>query len=610
MVKGRKHRRRAFKLFRAALLALLFLVIASQAAYAQGNRIESIDVDVTLDENGTGYFTEVWKVDFRDKTEIFRPMGDLGGARLYNYRVSQDGEPMTEKRPWDVDASFSRKAGKYGINQTGTGFELCFGLGKYGPTTFVVNYEVEGLVMQYDDYQAIYWKFINDNMNPAPESATVTVRADDPFHYESERIWGFGFRGQLDIPEEGGPIVMTTDAPFTSDSQLILLARFPEGKFATQNRHEGPFEQLIDLAFKGSSYDKNDYNPHATYEDIRMMDHKEDRPKSIWEEILKFLMYVGGGCAIGALAIYTLLIGRRKRKLENEMYPSLEVLSKAQQGEYVRDIPTDSPFELYDIFEKLQVKNLEANYLTVGILELISSGHLIPESVERGLVFKRDETALRINESKPLGNIHLSRLLKMIIASAGSDMLLTQKEFSRYAAKNMSTYAEYAEKIKNTSRDYLRKNGFYAASFPTGKGIEGSALRSLSSQYQYALSEKGANERENLVRFYNYLKDFSLLNERGSREVHLWDLLMIYAAAFGITEELEKEFEKIYPNYQEESYYAPGTVYWASTFGQAVNKSYVNAVRASESSSSGGGGSSSFGGGGGSFGGGSGGGGR
>lgn len=44
-------------------------------------------------------------------------------------------------------------------------------------------------------------------------------------------------------------------------------------------------------------------------------------------------------------------------------------------------------------------------------------------------------------------------------------------------------------------------------------------------------------EFENHVHmFINYLKDFSLLNERESVNVKIWDELMIWAAMLGLTE--------------------------------------------------------------------------
>lgn len=111
---------------------------------------------------------------------------------------------------------------------------------------------------------------------------------------------------------------------------------------------------------------------------------------------------------------------------------------------------------------------------------------------------------------------------------------------------------------------------------------------------------KAQELEERIYKFVNYLSDYSLLNEQGSVNVALWDKWMIWAGFFGITEEVMKEFKKVYPEYESESVYHTGSLYYASQLSRTVSESAIRA--------SGGGGSSSMGGGGGSFGGGSGGG--
>lgn len=84
---------------------------------------------------------------------------------------------------------------------------------------------------------------------------------------------------------------------------------------------------------------------------------------------------------------------------------------------------------------------------------------------------------------------------------------------------------------------------------------------------------------------------------------------MIYAGAFGIADEVEEEFRKIYPEYAEISTYSDAPFFYYAYYGSMLNRSYSDGhSAATASSSSGGGGGTSFGGGGGSFGGGGGGG--
>lgn len=110
---------------------------------------------------------------------------------------------------------------------------------------------------------------------------------------------------------------------------------------------------------------------------------------------------------------------------------------------------------------------------------------------------------------------------------------------------------------------------------------------------------------KNLIKFKNYLKDYSLISERGVNEVKLWDSFMIYAAMYGISQEVYKNFTAIYPEYEQISMYDYYMINNIHTFSSSVATSMTQSVQNFESSS--GGGFSSMGGGGGSFGGGSGG---
>ena len=115
------------------------------------------------------------------------------------------------------------------------------------------------------------------------------------------------------------------------------------------------------------------------------------------------------------------------------------------------------------------------------------------------------------------------------------------------------------------------------------------------------ITEAGKEQASKLIMFKNYLSDYSLLSERPAFDVHLWEDYMIYAALYGITEEVEKEFSKLYPNVDMGRYGYSTQVY-------VLTRTLSDTMYTTGNPSAGGGGSTSIGGGGGSFGGGGGGG--
>ena len=169
------------KYMKYIMFTFLISIIGIASVFA--NTIYSIDVTLKLDEYGNGYVTEVWDAKVDKGTELYKPMGDLGNSKITNYEVSMDGKKYTYVSSWDVDASKSEKAYKNGINYTNDGFELCFGMSNYGRHKYTLTYNVSNMVYNVEDSQFLYWKFINDSMNPAPSN--VSVKVVGPFEFPS-----------------------------------------------------------------------------------------------------------------------------------------------------------------------------------------------------------------------------------------------------------------------------------------------------------------------------------------------------------------------------------------------------------------------------------------
>ena len=68
------------------IFMLLIFIIGMGSVSA--NTIYSIDVDLKLDSNGNGKVTEIWKANVDSKTELYKPMGDLGNSKITNFKVT------------------------------------------------------------------------------------------------------------------------------------------------------------------------------------------------------------------------------------------------------------------------------------------------------------------------------------------------------------------------------------------------------------------------------------------------------------------------------------------------------------------------------------------
>ena len=96
------------------------------------NDIKSIDMDIYVDNNGDAHIKETWVADLDSGTEGYKPYYNLGTSEILDYKVKLDGKEFTTLSNWNVNASFNYKSYKAGLNKINNGYELCFGISKYG----------------------------------------------------------------------------------------------------------------------------------------------------------------------------------------------------------------------------------------------------------------------------------------------------------------------------------------------------------------------------------------------------------------------------------------------------------------------------------------------
>ena len=155
--------------------------------------------------------------------------------------------------------------------------------------------------------------------------------------------------------------------------------------------------------------------------------------------------------------------------------------------------------------------------------------------------------------------------------------------------------AKKQETLKQDSLSYAREHNLLNTS-DRGK-------------WTYRYNENGKKFTENLIKYYNYLKDFSLLSEREISEIKVWKDLLIYATLYDVADEVEKQLKKLSPEFLRNIDMDVESLHTAVIYSNAFSNDFVDAYsRSVEEASDGGGGFTSIGGGDDSFGGGDGGG--
>ncbi len=550
-------------------LAFALAVALGVSGAAQSiKQIRDVDILVELNRDGSAWITQVWNAQAGTSgTEFYIPVDNLGPMTISDLQVSENGvayESLGTK--WNVDKGRSYKAGKCGIVPKRDGVELCWGLGEAGDHVWTARFLVTGLVQAYDDADAFNFMFVNKGMQPAPRHAKVTVKPafDCPgWTYDNTRVWAFGFYGDINVVD--GTVVAETSESMSYSSSLIALVKFEKGVFAPSVVKGGPFQDLLDKALDGSSYGEDEDDGWAL-------------------GIFGFL-FLGGFALLIWMAIASALGYKWKKSL----------FGKTKIEEWYRDVPLDGNLFAAQFLlakgKRFEVSAPANNLIGAFFLRWILNGSILvqpdPKSTKRvNLLFKADQISSDEIEED---------LYEMARMAAGDNQLLEKNEFEKWSTKNYSKVTAWPDRAIARGRSWFRNKGYFS-------GKDG------------VCTEEGAREACHLVEFMNYLKNFTLTDQREAGEVKLWKEYMVYAQLFGIAEKVAQQFRKLYPaefaKMAEDTGLNSAEFYNMLHWTNAITRSGFNNAANKAGNISGTGGHSSFGGGGGFSGGGFGGGGR
>ena len=554
---------------RRVILSVFLLLGILMHAQAQAIRsISNLDIRVEVEKDGSAWITQTWDAEAGNSgTEFYIPVGNLGPMTVSRLSVSENGQAFEGLgNKWDVDRSRSWKTGKCGIVPKSNGVELCWGLGESGPHQWKARFYVTGLVQAYDDADAFNFQFVNRGMDPAPEHVRVTIvpAFDCPeWTYDNTRVWGFGFYGDINV--ENGAVVEESSESLGYSSSVIALVKFEKGLFEPAVTAGGPFQDLLDRALDGSAYGEDDGMP-------------------TWFAVLFGLLF----CGSIFLLLWVVVASARGYKWKKSIFGKKKI-----EGWY-REAPLEGNLLAAEYLlvkgKRFEISAPAQNIIGAMFLRWIMDGKLAvkpdPSNAKRvNLEFKADSVS---------DDDVIEDLYQMARSAAGDNRLLEKNEFEKWSTKNYKKMSAWPDRAIARGKSWFRDKGYFLRD-----GV---------------CTEEGAREACHVVEFKNFLKDFTLSDQRGATEVGLWKDYLVYAQLYGIADKVAAQFKKLYPAEfsrlaQETGMDTTTLIYTMNWTNSMSTKAFTNAVQRA-GSISGTGGHTSFGGGGGFSGGGFGGGGR
>ena len=478
-------------------LSLFLVALLSTVASWAGPAIRDIDVTLDLKADGSAAVTEVWDVTATSGTEWYLVKDDLGVIRIRDFSVrDESGTVYTNVGEWDVDRSLRQKTGECGIVTKRNGCELCWGIGSYGDHVFTVSYTMTGVVDGYSDYDAVHLQLVSPGLSSNPQHVKVTVRSDTPFSTINTRYWGFGFPGTSDLQD--GEIILESSRALKRSESVILLLRLNKGLCTPATQSSEEFGTHLEKAMEGASFDD------------------DEQKASFWDRILGVLMMlvsVLGWIIFPLLAFIGSKFHNRKKVLG----------CKLSDVGWCRDIPfkgnvLEADYVLGQLGEDKQ-KNTIAGAM---ILRMIWDGVLLVSKDQK------DRIEISFNESKIPDTYSDSQkdLFYMMKDASGSDSILQYNEFSKWSAKHTTRVNNWVNKVKSEGKAQLGSEAYLSG----GK-----------------FTESGQAEARKVVGFRKFLEDFTIIGERASQEVALWNDYLVFAALYGIADKVAKELKDINP---------------------------------------------------------------
>ncbi len=521
--------------------------------------INSVDVTAVVNKDGSATITQVWDAEISKGTEFYIPIGNLGPMKISNLRVSENGrEYISEGNNWDVDRSLSAKAGRCGIVQKRDGVELCWGQGSMGHHVWTATFDASNLVQGYNDYDGFNFMFVNPNIGQIAE-ASVTIENNtggEEWTSDNVKVWAFGFDGYISVAD--GKIKCTSYDDLSKSNKVIILARFDKGLVEPLVDTDKPFEQLQSKALKQS-----DYN--------------DDEDGDIKKFLLAMLPVILFGFGVIIWLLWATATGRVYSK---RMFGTNKITG------WWRDVPEEGNlFASYYVLDKssrfFQQHEHDKDLIGACFLKWVLEKKVIPEKeTPNGKRYN-----LRLEPAALFDDPSEGELFQMVVEAAGDNMILETGEFERWSKRKYERIMNWPGKAAESGRKYL---------------IDKDRLT-----FTGVSTEEGKEKAQQVIQFKNFLKDFTLNNERSVPEVALWKDYLVFAQLYGIADQVAKQLKQLYP--ADFAHFAQSLNMDANYLPTIINmnrniatNAYTNAAaKLTSVRSGGGGGFSSIGGGGG-----------
>lgn len=566
-------KQKIIKIFIILIAMIGFYIIFPKESFAASAVLNKLTFNAELTEHGDMTVVEDWDITLSDATSIYKSFKKdmskyfgVGGFQVYEIK---DGQQIP------LNKGYAGQEGCYQVIEKSDSTEVSWGTGIAGEKArkkYRLAYNVKNIITKYNDCAELYWQFLGDGFSIPAKKITGTISIPDKIDHKSQiKAWGHinSMTGTIRIKNKN---TITFDVSHYSANQFLeVRLLLPPNIVQNENRYQNvAMKDKIINEEKGFANDSNKYR------------------------ILNTILL------IGIIAIYVYIIIYEIKKIRKLINKLKQIKLYNTKYEYFREIPNENSSPGRAAFllnSSFQVEHGDFNKIFAAtILDLKYKGYIdIKEKVLKNETIQyielSDNTKTYKGKQKYIKTEikELSKdenmILDYIISLTNEEGILPIQDINghiNYNDENKSEFVELASGVyskievietlngnvkKVNSEKRKRIHGEYSWDISVNIGIIILVLSltwfflnllfmiiailpiiSLVLLYRirrvtYYLSEKGLEESQKWQGLKKYLEDYSLLNEKRTRDLGLWEQFLVYATAFGISDKVIEEIK-------------------------------------------------------------------
>lgn len=209
--------------------------------------------------------------------------------------------------------------------------------------------------------------------------------------------------------------------------------------------------------------------------------------------------------------------------------PKLSKESEELEGQYYRDFTQLNWMVDLAIIKSLRYNDhsFSVDIIRATLLQLTKSKYIKVVDYKGELAYK----LMRRPNSRFLDEVY-----RYLVVESNKDDIITINDVENLLITTKGV-KEFEDVLVGISGEYLLSDVYLTTE---GESIQNQVEETIIG---YGLTEAGYELRERWVKFFNYLRDYTLIDDRSMDELELWDELLIYATILGISSEVAEELD-------------------------------------------------------------------